>query len=320
MGVKDGISKKSGSWFPMATSASGRGERTPRPMARKYLHGERSKTRSSAVACTSCAMPWPSARRTVPSSRPRSEQPSWHAGRLEEHWTKLIEAFQPRHPKLDRLAANTLHQSATKRSAEQMSSVFSLTRPRSDASSAHLCAERAYHHGPGENRRPVNRLNTQGWISIDSQTIKTTESGGKKTKGRKRHIVTDTLGFMVGLVVHSAGIQDRDGAPEVLKSIRYSHPNLRHIFADGGYAGPKLRDALEGIGDWTIQIVKRFDTAEGFEVIPRRWVVERTFAWLNRCRRLAKDWEKSIASSQAWILVAHIRTLTRKIARHCNHA
>ena len=124
---------------------------------------------------------------------------------------------------------------------------------------------------------------------------------------------------MVGLVVHSAGIQDRDGAPEVLKSIRSSHPNLRHIFADGGYAGPKLRDALEGIGDWTIQIVKRFDTAEGFEVIPRRWVVERTFAWLNRCRRLAKDWEKSIASSQAWILVAHIRTLTRKIARHCNH-
>ncbi len=162
---------------------------------------------------------------------------------------------------------------------------------------------------------------------IDSQTIKTTESGGisgydagKKTKGRKRHIVTDTLGFMVGLVVHSAGIQDRNGAPEVLKSIRYSHPNLRHIFADGGYAGPKLRDALEGIGDWTIQIVKRFDTAEGFEVIPRRWVVERTFAWLNRCRQLAKDWEKSIASSQAWILVAHIRTLTRKIARHCNHA
>ena len=93
---------------------------------------------------------------------------------------------------------------------------------------------------------------------------------------------------MVGLVVHSAGIQDRDGAPEVLKSIRYSHPNLRHIFADGGYAGPKLRDALEGIGDWTIQIVKRFDTAEGFEVIPGRRVVERTFAWLNRCR----DWPK----------------------------
>ena len=157
---------------------------------------------------------------------------------------------------------------------------------------------------------------------VDSQSIKTTESGGvsgydagKRIKGRKRHIVTDTLGFMVGLVVHSAGIQDRDGAPLVLKSIRHSHPDLRHIFADGGYAGPKLRDALADIGKWTIQIVKRSDAAEGFEVIPRRWVVERTFAWLNRCRRLAKDWEKSIASATAWILIAHIRTLTRRIVR-----
>lgn len=106
-----------------------------------------------------------------------------------------------------------------------------------------------------------------------------------------------------------------DGATLVLKSIRHSHPNLRHVFADGGYAGPKLRDALADIGKWTIQIVKRSDTAEDFEVIPRRWVVERTFAWLNRCRRLAKDWEKSIASSTAWVLIAHIKILTRRIVR-----
>jgi len=94
-----------------------------------------------------------------------------------------------------------------------------------------------------------------------------------------------------------------------------SYPMLRHIFADGGYAGPKLRDALNAIGRWTVQIVKRSDTADGFEILPRRWVVERTFAWLNRCRRLSKDWEKSIASAEAWILIAHIRRVTRYLAR-----
>ncbi len=157
---------------------------------------------------------------------------------------------------------------------------------------------------------------------IDSPSVKTTEAGGprgfdagKKIKGRKRHIVTDTLGTLVGLVIHSADVQDRDGAPAVLKSIRRKYPSLRHIFADGGYAGPKLKGRLEKIGKWTIQIVKRSDTAEGFELLPRRWVVERTFAWLGRCRRLAKDFEATIASATAWGLLANIRMLTRKIAR-----
>jgi len=159
---------------------------------------------------------------------------------------------------------------------------------------------------------------------IDSQSVKSTESGGpsgydagKKVKGRKRHIVTDTNGFMVGLVVHTADIQDRDGAVPVLQSIRRFYPFLRHVFADGGYAGGKLKQALNGKGGWTIEVIRRSDRQKGFKVLPRRWVVERTFAWLGRCRRLAKDWETTIESSTAWILIAHIRILIRRLARHC---
>ena len=120
-------------------------------------------------------------------------------------------------------------------------------------------------------------------------------------------------------VVHAADIQDRDGAPDVLTSIRAHWPWLRHVFADGGYAGDKLKAALADKGRWTLEIIKRSDTAKGFEVLPRRWVVERTFAWLGRCRRLAKDWEKCIASATAFLLIAHIRLLTRRIARLCIH-
>lgn len=120
---------------------------------------------------------------------------------------------------------------------------------------------------------------------IDSQSVKTTESdgvrgydAGKKIKGRKRHIVTDTNGFMVGIVVHSAAIQDRNGAVSVLQSIRRFYPFLRHVFADGGYAGDKLKQALKGKGDWTIEVIKRSQKAKGFTVLPRRWMIERTFA------------------------------------------
>jgi transposase len=115
--------------------------------------------------------------------------------------------------------------------------------------------------------------------------------------------------------VHEADIQDREGAPLVFASICSLYPWLRHVFADGGYAGGKLRAAQKGKGSWSLEIIKRSDIAKAFEILPRRCVVERTFAWLGRCRRLSKDFEATIASSVAWVFVAHIRTLTRRIAR-----
>jgi transposase len=116
-------------------------------------------------------------------------------------------------------------------------------------------------------------------------------------------------------VIHTADIQDRDGAPLVLRAIIHRFPWLRHVFADGGYAGNKLREALRRIGKWTVEIVKRSDVAKGFVVLPRRWVVERTLAWLNRKRRLAKDFEQTIASATAWLFIASIQLCARRIAR-----
>ena len=157
---------------------------------------------------------------------------------------------------------------------------------------------------------------------IDSQSVKTTEAGGprgyaaeKMIKGRKRHLVTDTIGLLIGAIVHAADIQDRDGAPLLLAAIRHAYPWLRHVFADAAYAGEKLRQALARLGKWTIEIIKRSDTAKGFELLPRRWVVERTIAWLNRNRRLAKDFEASIESATSWLYIASVKLLGRRLAR-----
>ena len=157
---------------------------------------------------------------------------------------------------------------------------------------------------------------------IDSQSVKTTESGGpsgfdmaKRIKGRKRHIVTDTEGSLLAVQVHSANLQDNHGAVPLLRIIGRMFPKLRYIFADRVYRGPKLLDAVADLGKWTIEIVTRSQSVGTFKAEPRRWVVERTFAWFGRNRRLAKDFEASIASAEAWVLIASIRLLSRRLAR-----
>jgi len=157
---------------------------------------------------------------------------------------------------------------------------------------------------------------------IDSQSVKTTESGGprgfdmaKRVKGRKRHIVTDTEGSLLAVLVHTANVQDNHGAVPLLRTLGRSFPKLRFIFARSRHRGEKLLNAISDLGKWTIDIVTRSQSAGTFKAEPRRWVVERTFAWLGRNRRLAKDFEVKIATAEAWITIASVRTLSRRLAR-----
>jgi putative transposase len=122
--------------------------------------------------------------------------------------------------------------------------------------------------------------------------------------------------LLLHALVHSAGIQDRDGGLLLLSSLGKQFPLLTKLFADGAYAGPIFHDGLAAIlPQLEIEIVKRSDTAKGFEVLPKRWIVERTIAWLNRCRRLAKDWENLTRNALAFLKLASIRLMLRKL---CN--
>ena len=159
---------------------------------------------------------------------------------------------------------------------------------------------------------------------IDSQSVKTTEAGGprgfdagKKIKGRKRHLLTDTAGLLIAGIVHEASIQDRDGAPALLGLIRSAFPWLRHVFADGGYAGQQAEKCARGYRSLDHRDRQTIGCAKGFKLLPRRWVVERTIAWLNRNRRLAKDFEATIESAETWLMIASVKLLSRRLARAC---
>ncbi len=122
----------------------------------------------------------------------------------------------------------------------------------------------------------------------------------------------DTLGLIVMLVVHSAGLQDRDGAKLVVEKMRGRFPRLRLIWADGGYAG-QLIDWVKAQAGWVLQIVKRNDDVKGFVVLPKRWIVERTLGWLGRYRRLSKDYETLVESSEAQIHLAMINLMIQRL-------
>ncbi len=157
---------------------------------------------------------------------------------------------------------------------------------------------------------------------VDSQSARTSESGGprgfdaaKKVKGRKRHIATDTSGRLIEVQVTPASVQDSHGAVPLLKALAARFPDLRLAFADRAYRGSKLLAAVADPRPWTIEIITRTQRVGHFVQEPRRWVVERTFACLGRNRRLAKDYEASIASQEAWINIASVKLLSRQLAR-----
>lgn len=169
-------------------------------------------------------------------------------------------------------------------------------------------------------RRNANRNESPSIALIDSQSVKTTRSGGicrgvdggKMIKGRKRHIIVDTMGLLLAVVVHAANEHDSKAALNVIAELKGRFSRLIKIIADGGYRGELIENTRKRFG-WIVEIVLRKDSSKGFEVLPKRWIVERTFAWFESYRRLSKDFEFNPETSQAMVQLAMIKLMLNRI-------
>lgn len=169
-------------------------------------------------------------------------------------------------------------------------------------------------------RKKAGRDESPSLGIIDSRSVKTSRQsaqergydGGKKIKGRKQHIIVDTLGLLLAVVVHSATTHDSRAAFSVIESLKYRFSLLKTIIADGGYRG-ELAEKIKNAFGWTLQVVLRSDTTKKFEVLPKRWIVERTLSWFEGFRRLSKDYEVLTETSEHMIMLAMIKIMLNKI-------
>jgi putative transposase len=168
-------------------------------------------------------------------------------------------------------------------------------------------------------RRVSGRQESPSACCIDSQSVKMSRQpglkgvdGGKMTKGRKRHIVVDTLGLLLVVVVHAANVHDSQSAMMVIEGLRGRFSRLKTIFADGGYRG-ELADNVKMLFGWCLSIVLRSDGSKSFVVLPKRWVVERTFSWFEGFRRLSKDYEIQPSTSETMIQLAMIHIMLNRV-------